>query len=183
MLAWANSVSSHISTEHNTQHASSTSSHLQPHKVTMVAAVENPFDQLQSCSQDTRRKGFLQLWREGQIKQNGFTLYQYHVFRPFAKSSGHYMKAQYHCIMQRSVRWSYTTEQQENFSRRQTQELLRGSIMPLQPETFETYLQGRYDCSVKRPSEPSFDAQRYDGQVNTSGSDALLHIAEVCPVT
>ncbi|KXT00985.1 hypothetical protein AC578_8199 [Pseudocercospora eumusae] len=140
----------------------------------MAAAVDNPFDQLQSCPRDTRLKVFHQLWREGHIKQNGFTLYRYHVIPAILEEqralhegamSLHYAE------IRAGLRWSCTTEQQESFWRRQTQELLSGSIVPLQPETFKTFLQGRYRVFHEKSPELSCDAQKSGEGVDTSGID------------
>ncbi|EME80426.1 uncharacterized protein MYCFIDRAFT_78164 [Pseudocercospora fijiensis CIRAD86] len=135
----------------------------------MAAAVESALDQLKSCPRETRRTVFHQLWRDGQIRRNGFTLFQYHVVPAILEEqrglspsavSVHYAE------IRAGLRWSYAGEEQENFWRRQTQDLFNGSIAPLQPETFENYLQAHYDAFVETPPELCRDGQEPENEID-----------------
>ncbi|KAF7195994.1 Nitronate monooxygenase, partial [Pseudocercospora fuligena] len=144
----------------------------------MAAAAESPFDQLKSCSQDTRRKVFHQLWRDGQIKRNGFTVYQYHVVPAILEEQRVWTPSAmsvHYAEIRAGLRWSYTDREQEDFWRRQTQILLSGNIAPLQPATFKGYLQGRYDAIVESPPESNGAAvlvQQSEPDLESAPSDS-----------
>ena len=106
----------------------------------MAGDVREQMDQLKGLDRRTRREEVQALIAEGTLDRNGLTLFRYHILPSLQKDK--WIEPD----ITTGLRWNKMTEETHRCWVRQTVELVRGSVTPLNPETFEDFQTGRL-CS------------------------------------
>ncbi|USW57987.1 hypothetical protein Slin15195_G113060 [Septoria linicola] len=133
-----------------------------------VDTASRALDRLRHISRETRKDQIKRLLADKELELNGFTIYKYHLLpriRDEHFAGGGLSLPVHYAQVRVGLRWSYLTEDEETFWDQQAIALAEGSILPLEPLTYQKFLAG--DLSVVHPAKPasSRDPRGDDGRM------------------
>ncbi|KAF2212708.1 hypothetical protein CERZMDRAFT_97203 [Cercospora zeae-maydis SCOH1-5] len=106
-------------------------------------------DNLRRLFCSDRRKEVERLTDDRIFETNGFTLYKSHLLPQFCLGYSTCTSQQIHYAQVRvGLRWSYLTEEEEDYWATQTKKLAKGSVLPLEPSTWRNFIMGAYRALI-----------------------------------
>lgn len=110
---------------------------------------------LRQLDERARREAVEHLINKQLLELNGFTLYKYHILpRLCSESQGIGSLLVHYAQVRAGLRWSYFTEEEEEYWVAQTTELREGSILPLDPITYQKFASGSFSETAMTVSVP-----------------------------